>query len=171
MDANSESSFPLFKISEEVLCCLREMKDIRTKCLTLDNEDAIKALLSSFTQLQKNTERDIKQIYQLYLGKNIDAILKKYMDKPLWSIKEVRVWAAYPRFLEKIVLYMTDREELLKSEHIVYPQNEDKYRIASWTGEDELSEKKQFSLVDDQGIKFVTFPDSLLAVIDKGDNY
>lgn len=46
IDTNSKSSFSLFKISEEVLCCLREMKDIRTKCLTLNNEDAIKALLS-----------------------------------------------------------------------------------------------------------------------------
>lgn len=171
MDAKSKLSFPLFKISKEVICCLREMKDIRTKCLTLDNEDAIKTLLSSFTQHQKKTERDMKQIYQLYLDKNIDTILKKYMNKPLWSIKEVRVWAAYPRFVEKIVLYMTDREELLKSEYIVYPRNEEKYHIASWTGEDYLSEKKQFSLVDDEGRKFVTFPDSLLMVIYKGDNY
>lgn len=171
MDANSKSSFPLFKISEEALCFLREMQDIRTKCLTLDNEDAIKALLSSFTQLQTNTERDTKQIYQLYLDKNIDAIIEKHMNKPLWSIKEVRVWAAYPRFVEKIVLYMTDREEQLESEHIVYPRNKEKYHIASWTGEDDLSEKKQFSLVNDEGRKFVTFPDSLLTVTYKGGNY
>lgn len=171
MDANSKSSFPLFVISEEVLCCLREMKDIRTKCLTMDHEDAIKALLSSFTPLQKNTERDIKQIYQLYLDKNIDAILEKYMNKPLWSIKAMRVWAAYPRFVEKIVLYMTDREEQFESENFVYPQNEEKYHIASWTGEDDLSEKKKFSLVDDEGRKLVTFPDNLLMLVDNGGNY
>lgn len=171
MDANSKSSFPLFEISKEALGCLREMKDIRTKCLALDNKDAIKALLSSFTQLQKNTERDMKQIYQFYLDKNVDTILRNYMDKPLWCIKEIRVWAAYPRLVEKIVLYMADREKLLKSEHIVYAENEEKYRIASWTGEDYLSEKKQFSLVDDEGRKFVTFPDSLLMLIYKGGNY
>lgn len=170
MDANSKSSIPLFHISKEALCCLREMKDIRTKCLALDNEDAIKALLSSFTPLQKNTERDMKQIYQLYLDKNIEAILN-YTDKPLWSIQEVQLWAAYPRFVEKIVLYMADREEQLKSEHIVYVGSEEKYRIASWTGEDHLSQKKQFSLIDDEGKKFVTFPDSLLRLIYKGDNY
>ena len=171
MEANSKSSYPLFQISKETLCCLHEMKDIRTKCLALDNEDAIKALLSSFTQLQKNTERDMKQIYQLYLNKNIEAILSNYMDRPLWSTKEVRLWAAYPRFVEKIVLYMADREEELKSEHIVYAGNEDKYHIASWTGEDHLSQKKQFSLIDDEGKMFVTFPDSLLSLIYKGGNY
>lgn len=66
---------------------------------------------------------------------------------------------------------MTDREELFESENFVYPRNEEKYHIASWTGEDYLSEKEQFSLVDDKGRKFVTFPDSLLTLIYKGGNY
>ena len=171
MNADSKSSFPLFTVSKEAIQCLRKMNDIRTKCLILNSEKGISEVLSSITQLQKDMERDIKQIYQLCIDGKVETVLSHYMDKPLWTIEEMRIWASYPRFVEKIILCMANREELLKSEHIVHAGNEGKYHIASQPGKDYSSERKQYSLVNDEGEAFISFPDEYLTMFCIDKNY